>query len=130
MEIPESPQTVGELLRRRRHDLGLYEKDVAALLKVNQWTLIGWESDRVFPGIRHWPRIIEFLGYYPYPETNGLGDRILATHRHLGLSHAELADRLQLDEGTVRLVEKGCRRPTLETSEKLEKGTSLYARSA
>ena len=37
---PTDPQTVGDRLKKRRHELGLYQKDTAALLRVTQGTLI------------------------------------------------------------------------------------------
>ena len=61
------PRTLGEHLRRRRHELGMFQKDVADRLGVNQWTLIGWEQNRKKPAVRLMPRIIRFLGYDPNP---------------------------------------------------------------
>ncbi len=64
---PTDPQTIGDHLKKRRYELGFRQKDVAALLKVNEFTVCGWENDKKAPTVRYLPRIIEFLGYYPFP---------------------------------------------------------------
>ena len=108
---PDNPQTLGGHLKKRRHKLGLYQKDAAARLGVNPWTLIGWEADRKDPAIRFWPRIIKFLGYYPCREPQSLGERLLAARRHLGVCHRTAAAMLSVDEGTYLYWERGRRRP-------------------
>ncbi len=91
LPYPTNPQTIGDHLVRRRHELGLHQKDAAALLRVNQWTLIGWEKDRKDPPIRFWPRVIKFLGYDPHGELRTLGERLLAARRRLGVTQEEAA---------------------------------------
>ena len=68
---------MGDHLKRRRHELSLLQKEVVALLGVNQWTLIRWESNRKEPAIRFLARIIKFLGYDPCTEPRTLGERLL-----------------------------------------------------
>lgn len=83
-------------------------------LGVNQWTLIDWEQDRKQPMIRMWIRVIKFLGYYPFPEPQSLGERLLAARRHLGICHGKAATLLAVYEGTYLFWERGRRRPTPE----------------
>ena len=78
----DPPETLGEHLRKRRMVFGLLQEDVALRLRVNEWTYLGWEHDRRRPPVRFLPRIIEFLGYDPFPEAK----RIEAKCRKLGLS--------------------------------------------
>ena len=120
------PRTLGEHLRQRRHELRLYQKDVAKTLGINPWTLIGWEADRKMPAMRFWPRIIKFLGYDPFPEPSTLGGRLCAARRRLGLSQEKMAQMLGVDEGTVRLVEAGRRRPNPDTLAKVERMLAAY----
>ncbi len=96
---------------RRRHELGLHQKDAAALLRVNQWTLIGWEKGRKDPPIRFWPRVIKFLGYDPHGELWTLGERLLAARRRLGVTQEEAAKMASVDEESFRLWELGKRKP-------------------
>ena len=109
---PDNPQTLGGHLKKRRHELGLYQKDVAARLGVNQWTLIGWEADRKYPAIRFWPAIIKFLDYYPCGKPQSLGEQLLAARRHLGICHRRAAAMLSVDEGTYLYWERGRRHPS------------------
>ena len=39
------PKTLGEHLKKRRRELGLYQKDVALRMEVNKWTYCIWEAD-------------------------------------------------------------------------------------
>ncbi len=89
-------------MKKRRLDLGLYQKDVAASLKVNDWTICNWENNKTTPAVRYLPRIIDFIGYDPFPAPETLGERLRAYRRRsLGLSRKEMARRLSVDEGTL-----------------------------
>jgi DNA-binding XRE family transcriptional regulator len=103
----EQPDTLGEHLRKRRIELGLFQKDVAQRLQVNEWTYLGWEHDRRKPSVRFWPRITSFLEYDPLPTAGTLGERIKAKRWELGLSQRMLSKLLGVDHGTVRCWEKG-----------------------
>ena len=107
----DPPQTLGDHLKRRRLGLGLFQKDVARQLHVGEWTYLLWEHDRTFPNIRMWPRVIRFLGYYPFPKPQTLSDRLIAFRRLRGLSIKELARQLGVDEGTLAKWENGEREP-------------------
>lgn len=109
---PNNPQTIGDHLKKRRHELGLYQKDVTALLGVNQSTLIGWEKGRNEPAIQFWPRVIKFLGYDPHNEPETLGDQLLAARRRLGVTQEEAAKLASVDEESLRLWELGKRKPS------------------
>ncbi|HVT15664.1 MAG TPA: helix-turn-helix transcriptional regulator [Thermoanaerobaculia bacterium] len=54
-----------EHLKRRRLDLGLTQRQVAAALGANVATLYTWEKNRKEPGAWHLPGIVRFLGYDP-----------------------------------------------------------------
>ena len=109
---PEEPKTVGEHLKKRRLDLGLRQKDVAAALGANQKTYETWEQGKHEPEVRYWPGIIRFLGYDPNPPPETFGERIRASRRRQGLSREQLAERLGLDQTTVEAWERGAvRRP-------------------
>ena len=55
------------------------------LLRVNQWTLIGWETGRqtrVFA--RHEAAIVRFLGYSPFPPVLAQNSKKPGQHRVFG----------------------------------------------
>lgn len=109
---PKELRTVGDHLKKRRLDLGLFQKDVALQLGVNESTILNWENNTCAPAIRMLPRIIDFLGYDPYLAPQSLGEQLLAKRRHLGLSRKRMAAKLAVDAGTLAAWESGKRRLT------------------
>ena len=65
-ELSQEPVTLGDHLRRRRLELGLYQKDVAAQIGVTTSTIWNWEHGWTVD-FRYIPQIITFLGYNPIP---------------------------------------------------------------
>ncbi len=74
---PEHPETVGEHIRKRRMDLGLFQRQAAAEINVNKATIWNWEHNESSPAIRHWPAVLAFLGYDPHPEPRTLAERMM-----------------------------------------------------
>src|SRR5207237_301709 len=58
---PTEIKTLGDRLRARRLDLGLYQKDVAAIIGVTADTICYWENGRVQPSKMLQPRIADFI---------------------------------------------------------------------
>jgi DNA-binding XRE family transcriptional regulator len=63
-ELTEEPVTLGDHLRRRRFELGLYQKDVAVQIGVTASTIWNWEHGWTI-NKRFVPIIVDFLGYCP-----------------------------------------------------------------
>lgn len=95
-------------------ELGLFQRDLRRRFKLEKETYANWEKDRRYPAMKHWPKIIEFLGYDPNPEPNTLGKRLAAYRRHQGLSRKSLAAVLAVDEGTLWRWEIDLRKPETE----------------
>jgi len=70
-ELTRKPVTLGNHLQRRRIELGLYQKAVAARLGVTTSTVWNWENAGSVD-LRFIPRVIEFLIYDPIPQPEGL----------------------------------------------------------
>lgn len=87
--------------------MGRTQKEVAALLSVNEWTYLLWEGDRNEPMIRMWPKVIGFLGYDPNGEPRTDGEALIALRRRFGLSRKRLAKFVGCDETTVMKLEAG-----------------------
>ena len=133
-DIPKELNTLGDHLKKRRLTLQLFQKGISLRLGINEWTYLLWENDRCEPMIRMWPKVIEFLGYYPFPDPKILGERILAYRRHNGLSVARTAELLGVDKATLTRWESGTA-PHLEAhrralDEILARPTQLSARGA
>ena len=56
-------------MRKRRLDLGLLQREIAARLGVTESTVTNWELNRTSPKIRFLPSIIALLGYDPHSRT-------------------------------------------------------------
>ena len=58
----------------------------AADKKAERWTVANWKKVRTRPTIRHWPKVIEWLGCDPSPEPKTLGERLRRKRWGRGLS--------------------------------------------
>lgn len=115
------PKTLGEHLRKRRHELGLHQKDVAKQLGVAHETYANREKGHTRPYTPSWGRVIAFLGYDPSPAARTFGERIAAKRRELGLTQAKLAALLGWDEATLFRYERGRWMPKGKRLQQLEK---------
>ena len=109
---PSESTDLRQLLMGRRLKLGLQKKFVATQLAVNEWTYLNWESGRTTPAIRYMPRIIDFLGFDPFPPPTSLPDQLKAIRRNIGLSVKRLSAVLNVDESVVTRWERGREGPT------------------
>jgi len=82
------------------------------VLGVREETVGLWESGLARPLPRHYGTIIRFLGYDPEPGDLTIAGRLRAVRRRLGLSQADFAAKVGLNEGSVCRWESGSRRPS------------------
>jgi transcriptional regulator with XRE-family HTH domain len=110
---------MGDHLRARRLDLGLFQKDVAAQIICTVNTITNWELNRCQPELQYLLRIIQFLGYDPTEEAElqSIGARLRAKRRRLGLTIRQLARILETDFSTLQHWETGRNRPTKKSRE-------------
>jgi len=108
----ENPQVIGEHLKNRRMQLKLFQSDVAKIFDVCEDSITGWENGRSIPQIQYYPKLIEFLGYNPFPvETETLGGRMKNFRILNGLSQEDLAIKMRVNESTIFSWEKGNHSP-------------------
>jgi DNA-binding XRE family transcriptional regulator len=79
---PAFPVTIGEHIRKRRMDLGLFQKEVAEIVGTSIECITFWENVRSQPQIHFYPKIISFLGNYPFNEVDTFSGKLLK-YRHL-----------------------------------------------
>lgn len=110
------PTTIGEHIKRRRLELGLYQKDVAKLFGITLFTIINWEKGRTTPTVKFIPSLVQFLGYDPLPKERptSIADRLRTKRRELGLGQRETAQILGVNASTVTRWEGGSRIQELE----------------
>jgi DNA-binding XRE family transcriptional regulator len=105
-------ETVGDHLRLKRLQLGLFQKDVAALIGVSEDTVTYWERNRTVPLIRYMPNIIAFLGYNPIPiDTSTIGGRIYEFRILNGLTHKTMGKLVGVDASTIGSWEQHLNKP-------------------
>jgi len=89
---PKTLETIGDHIRKRRLDLGLFQKEVAVTIGVDTCTVTNWERGHSEPELRLIPSIIGFLGYEPTSDLPAtLGERIKQYRILKGISQKELA---------------------------------------
>jgi transcriptional regulator with XRE-family HTH domain len=92
-EFSQEPVTLGDHLRRRRLELGLYQKDVAAEIGVTASTIWNWEHGWTVDW-RYLPRVIVFLGYNPIPCPEDLLEQLAWYKQIAGLTLEELGTEM------------------------------------
>lgn len=119
---PASLTTLGDRIRARRLDLGLFQKDVAAQIICTVDTITNWEHNRCQPELPYIPRIIKFLGYDPHESDQDevLGQRLRKHRRRLGLSLKQAAALLGVDPTSLRDWETGRHKPTSKSLARID----------
>lgn len=117
----EEKSPIGIHLLKRRLELGLLQREVAAQLNVCEDSIVGWEKGRSLPQIRHYPALINFLGYNPFGfQEKSLGERVKMYRLASGLNYKSFGKLLCVNASTVRSWEKGGSRPKAHAIRKLE----------
>jgi DNA-binding XRE family transcriptional regulator len=98
----ENPSTLGELIRNKRIELGLFQKDLAQQFEVSEDCVTYWENNRSIPQIKFYPKIIKFLGYIPFEiDTQDFAGKI-KMYRYLnGLSYKKMGNIIGVDGSTI-----------------------------
>lgn len=91
---PWHPQTLGEQILKRRLDLGLSQIEVARMLNLGPQTISRWECGTHIPQIKHYPQIIKFLDYYPFPADESDKEDRITRYRYInGISKKRFSKR-------------------------------------
>lgn len=110
---------MGKHLAARRQVLGHRQIDAAAIVGVDPKTWMWWERDDHEPCVHQYPSLIRYVGYEPWLEPKTLGERLVVERRRRGLSIAQAAQLIAVDEGTWRRWERGEWKVTRRTALKL-----------
>nr|WP_317166116.1 helix-turn-helix transcriptional regulator [Sphingobacterium sp. SGL-16] len=106
--IPETPSFLGEHIRKKRIEKGLFQTDLARLFNVTHDCITYWENNRSKPQVQHYPDIIEFLGYFPFELDISTFEGKIKAYRYInGLSQKNFAKNMGIDPATVTRWEEG-----------------------
>ena len=108
---PKTLLTIGDHIRKRRLDLGLFQREAAAKIGVDKTSILNWETRGIKPEVQYHARIITFLGYNPLPEPKGLPARLIWARSSRGMSRVTCARMLGVDPTTLAGWETGRRKP-------------------
>ncbi|WP_299586596.1 helix-turn-helix transcriptional regulator [Mucilaginibacter sp.] len=101
-----NPQTLGEHIKKRRIETNLLQKEVAAIIGVSEDSVTYWENGRAIPQVQHYPRLITFLGYYPFiHETKSIAGKLKQVRNCLGLSYEQCGEVFSVHASTIRAWE-------------------------
>jgi transcriptional regulator with XRE-family HTH domain len=117
-DYPKVISSLADYLRKKRLDLGLLQKEVAARIGVDPDSICNWERQRNIPEIRFMPKIIDFLGYCPLVPAGSFIEQMIRCRTALGLSQRAFSKVLRVDPTTLGGWESGRQRPT-KRSEKV-----------
>jgi len=118
---PKDLNTLGDHIRKKRLDLGLFQRDVAALFGVSKSTVVSWETAVNEPLVRQIQSIIQFLGYVPYKPQPTFPEWLKLLRSCLGLSQRKLATLLGMDQSTIEGWECGRHLPTAKSLRRVRK---------
>jgi len=119
-ELTEEPITLGDHLRRRRLELGLYQKDVAIQIGVTASTIWNWEHGWTVE-LRFMPRVIDFLGYNPIPCPEDLMGQLAWYKQVKGLTLEQLGTEMERDPEQLADWLAGRHKPCRNNQEKIER---------
>ena len=74
---------------------------MAKVLGVATDTIFNWENGKGIRYPRYYPRILDWLGYDPFPEPSSSGEEMRFERYRLGLTSQEMASCLGIDQSTL-----------------------------
>jgi transcriptional regulator with XRE-family HTH domain len=123
LPYPDTLETIGDHIKTKRLDVGLFQKDVARQLGVKTETVTNWEKNYTSPQLYLIPRVTAYLGYDPVEDDSdslSLGERVARARKRLGMTRKDLARRLGVDPSALVHWKHGGRQSTRENRAKLE----------
>ncbi len=111
-KYPGERKTLGDHIRAVRLERGLRQREVAEQIGVRRGTINKWECKRGEPRTRDVPRIIEFLGYDPFPDPQRFEELMRIWRMRNGLSARAAARLIGVGEATWAAWERGVMSPS------------------
>jgi DNA-binding XRE family transcriptional regulator len=118
-EFSGEPVTLGDHLRRRRLELGLYQKDIAEQIGVTASTIWNWEHGWSIDW-RYLPRVINFLGFNPIPCPENPLEQLAWYKQVNGFTFEELGTEMDRDPEQLADWLSGRHTPCRRNREEIE----------
>lgn len=108
---PTDPKTIGEMIRKRRLDLGLRQIDAAKMIGCDEMSIVNWEKGHRSPRVNHMAGVVAFLGFSPFQNGDTLAHQLVNNRKALGKSQKEFAHQIGVHPSTLARWERGERKP-------------------
>jgi len=108
---PTHPKTIGEMIRKRRLDLGLRQIDAAKIIGCDEMSIVNWEKGHRSPRVNHMAGVVEFLGFNPFQNGDTMAHRLINHRKARGMTLKEFAGQIGVDSSTLARWERGARKP-------------------
>ena len=108
---PANPKTIGEMIRKRRLDLGLRQIDAAKMIGCDEMSVVNWEKGHRTPRVNHMAGVVEFLGFNPFQNGDTMAHRLVNHRKARGMTQKEFASQIGVDPSTLARWERGERVP-------------------
>ena len=108
---PTDPKTIGEMIRKRRLDLGLRQIDAAKMIGCDEMSIVNWEKSHRTPRVNHMAGVVEFLGFNPFQSGDTMAQRLVNHRMASGITQKEFARQIGVDPSTLARWERGEREP-------------------
>jgi transcriptional regulator with XRE-family HTH domain len=122
----EKDKTLGAELKRRRLALEWTQEATARYFGVLKDSYQGWEWNNNVPQFKYRKKVVDFLEFNFWDDgSNSLANRCLLYRVEHGLSHEQLAKRVNVSMVTIGRIENGKRKVLDITIEKVERTIKL-----
>jgi transcriptional regulator with XRE-family HTH domain len=119
-KIQEERKTLGDHLRAKRIESGLTQKQLCTQLGCDHLSLGHWELNQHQPSLKFIPRIVEFLGFDPFPEILDPIQRLRNLRLLKGWRVDVVARLVGVDPSSISSWERGEHQPTRGNVLKIE----------
>jgi len=110
---------LGDHLRAKRIESGLTQKQLCTQLGCGHLSLGQWELNQHQPSIRHIPKIVEFLGFDPFPEPTDPVAKLRKIRMLNGWNYKKTATMVGVDPCSLTAWERGEHHPTKDSLVKI-----------
>jgi transcriptional regulator with XRE-family HTH domain len=111
---PASPKAIGEMIRKRRLDLGSRQKDGVKIIGCNTGTVTNWEKTHIeFLQINHMVGVVRFRGFNPLLRGSNIAGKLANFRTARGMTQKAFAEKFAVDQSTFARWELGMRFPAV-----------------